>query len=92
MIFYVGKSTVAMAIVTMCPDNLNRTKNMFLTLPKDLKYATVSICSSKAQAHEIETETQQKNLKWMENIRSFTHHVYPASTFITCWACVKNSD
>lgn len=65
---------------------------MFLSLPEDLKYATVSICSSKAQANETETETQQKNLKWMENIRSFIHHVYPASTFITLWACVKKSD
>ena len=61
-----------MSIVTMWPDNLNRTKNMFLSLPKDLKYATVSICSSKAQANETETETQQKNLKWMENMRQPT--------------------
>ena len=92
MIFYVGKSTVATSIVTMWPGNLNRTKNMFLSLPKDLKYATVSITSSKAPANETGTETRQKNLKWMENIRSFIHHVYPASTFITRWACVKNSD
>lgn len=56
----------------MCPDNLNRAKNMFLSLPKDLKYATVSICSSKAQANETETETRQKTLNgWKTSVHSF---------------------
>ena len=64
-------------------NNLKRTKNMFLTLPKDLKYATVSICSSKAQANEIETETQQKNLKWMENIHSFIQWEVVSKPYLT---------
>lgn len=64
---------------------------MFLSLPKDLKYATVSICSSKAQANDTETETQQKNLKWTENIRSFIHSSRLSSIYIynTLGVCEK---
>ena len=73
MILCVTKPTVAKPIVTMLPNNLNKTKQcFFLSLPKKFKYAAVSICCSNAYANEIGIENaQQKNIKWMHNINSF---------------------